>query len=78
MKKKKKKKKHTIQTADIYAIIIIAIIAVSCDFNASCDIFKIATLDTLKTEIFDSATLVTYKSRDALFVRNKAVGLLNT
>ena len=73
-----KRKKHTIQTADIYAITTIAIIAVPRDFNASRDTLRIATLDTLKTEILDSATLVTHKSRDALFARNKAVGLLNT
>ena len=65
-----KRKKRTIQTADTYAITTIAIIAVPRDFNAS--------RDTLKTEILDSATLVTHKSRDALFARNKAVGLLNT
>ena len=73
-----KKKKRTIQTADTYAITTIAIIAVPRDFNASRDTLRIATLDTLKTEILDSATLVTHKSRDALFARNKAVGLLNT
>ena len=78
-----KRKKRTIQTADMYAITTIAIIAVPCNFNASRDTLRIATLDTLKndtlkTEILDSATLVTHKSRDALFARNKAVGLLNT
>ena len=78
-----KRKKYTIQTADIYAIIIITIIAVLCNFNASRDTLRIATLDTfknntLKTEILNSATLVIYKSRDVLFTRNKAIGLLNT
>jgi len=78
-----KRKKRTIQTADIFAIIMIIIIAVPCDFNAFCDTLRIATFntfknDTLKTEILDSVTLVTYKSRDALFVRNKAISLLNT
>ena len=61
------------------------------DFNASHDTLRIAIFNTLriailntlknntlKTEILDSATLMTYKSRDALFVRNKAVSLLNT
>ena len=83
-----KRKKRTIQTADTYAITTIAIIAVPCDFNASRDTLRIATLDTLKndtlknntlkTEILDSATLVTHKSRDALFIRNKTISLLNT
>ena len=56
---------------------MITIIAVPRDFNASCDTLKIAILDTLKTEIFDSVTLITYKLRDVLFIRNKAVSLLN-
>ena len=73
-----KRKKRTIQTADTYAITTIAIIAVPRDFNASRDTLRIATLDTLKTEILDSVTLVTHKSRDVLFARNKAVGLPNT
>ena len=77
-----KRKKRIIQTTDIYAITIIIIIAVLCNFNASHNTLKIATLDTLKnntlkTEILDSATLVTYKLRDALFIRNKAVNLPN-
>ena len=62
----------------MYAITIIVIIVVSCDFNASCDILRIAILDTLKTKILNSITLVTHKSKDALFARNKAIGLLNT
>ena len=49
---------------------MIAIIAVPRDFNASCN--------TLKTEILNSVTLITYKLRDVLFARNKAVSLLNT
>ena len=78
-----KRKKRTIQTANTYTITIIAIIAVLCDFNASRNTLRIATLDTLKnntlkTEILNSATLMTHKSRDVLFARNKAVGLLNT
>ena len=73
-----KRKKHTIQTADIYAITTITIIAELRDFNTSRDTLRIATLDTLKTEILDSVTLVTHKSRDALFAKNKAVSLLNT
>ena len=73
-----KRKKHTIQTADIYAITIIVIIAVLCNFNTFYNTLRITTLNTLKTEILDSVTLVTYKSRDVLFVRNKAISLLNT
>ena len=70
MQEKTKRKKRIIQTADTYAITTIAIITVPRDFNAS--------RDTLKTEILDSVTLVTHKSRDVLFARNKAVGLPNT
>ena len=62
----------------MYAIITITIIVISCDFNASYNTLKIAILNTLKTEIFNSATLVTHKSRDTLFVKNKAISLLNT
>ena len=56
---------------------------VLCDFNTSCDTLRITIFNTfknntLKTKIFDFITLVTYKLRDALFIRNKAVGLLNT
>ena len=57
---------------------MIATIAVPRDFNTSRNTLRIATLNTLKTEILDSATLVTYKSRDALFAKNKAVSLPNT
>ena len=57
---------------------MIAIIAVSRDFNASRDTLRIAILNTLKTEILNSVTLMTYKSKDTLFIKNKAVGLLNT
>ena len=78
-----KRKKCTIQTADIYVIITITIIAVPRNFNTSCNTFRIATLDTLKnntlkTEILNSITLVTYKLKDTLFIKNKAVSLLNT
>ena len=67
----------------MYVIIIIIIIAVFCDFNTSYNTLRIATLNTLKnntfkTKILNSATLVTYKSRDALFAKNKAIGLPNT
>ena len=67
----------------MFAITTITIITVPCDFNAFCDTLKIAILntfknDTLKTEILNSVTLVTYKLRDALFIRNKAINLLNT
>ena len=62
---------------------MITIIAVLRDFNASRNTLRIAILNTfknntLKTEILDFITLVTYKLRDALFTRNKAVGLPNT
>ena len=62
----------------MYAITTITIITIPCNFNTSRDTLRIATLNTLKTEILDSATLVTYKSRDALFAKNKAVSLPNT
>jgi len=67
----------------MFVIIIITIITVPCDFNAFYNTLRIAILntfknDTLKTEILNSVTLITYKLRDALFVRNKAIGLLNT
>ena len=78
MQEKIKRKKYTIQTANIYIIIIIAIIAVFCNFNTSRDTLRIAILNTLKTEILDSATLITYKLKDTLFIRNKAISLLNT
>jgi hypothetical protein len=78
-----KRKKCIIQTANIYTILLIAIIAVPRDFNASYNTLKIATPntlknDTLKTKIFNSVTLMTYKLRDTLFARNKAINLLNT
>ena len=62
---------------------MIAIIAVPYNFNASRNTLRITILDTfknntLKTKILNSATLVTYKSRDTLFAKNKAVSLLNT
>ena len=50
---------------------------VFCNFNTSCNIFRITTLNTLKTEIFNSITLITYKLRDVLFTRNKAISLPN-
>ena len=62
----------------MYVIIIIAIIAVFYNFNTSCNTLRIAILDTLKTEILNSVTFVTYKLRDVLFTRNKAIGLPNT
>ena len=62
----------------MYIITIITIIAVFCNFNAFYNTFKIAILNTLKTEILDSVTLMTYKLRDILFARNKAISLLNT
>ena len=78
MQEKIKRKKRTIQTADIYTIITIAIIAVPHNFNTFYNTLKITIFNTLKTEIFDSVTLITYKSRDILFARNKAISLLNT
>ena len=55
---------------------------VFCDFNTFCNTLRIATLNTLKnntfntlknntlkTKILNFATLVTYKSRDALFIK---------
>ena len=79
----KRKKKHTIQTANTYIITTIAIIAVFRDFNTSYNTFRIATLytlknNTLKTKILNSVTLVTYKLKDTLFIKNKAVSLPNT
>jgi len=67
----------------MFVIIIIIIIVVPCDFNAFRDTLKIAIFNTFKnntfkTKILNSVTLVTYKSRDALFIRNKAISLLNT
>ena len=62
----------------MYAIIIITIIAVPYNFNTFCNTLKITIFDTLKTKILNSVTLVTYKLRDILFVKNKAVSLLNT
>ena len=62
----------------MYAITTIAIITVLCDFNASYNTLRITTFNTLKTEILNYITIITYKSRDALFIRNKAVSLLNT
>ena len=62
----------------MYIITIIIIIVVFCDFNTSRNTLKIAILDTLKTEILDSATLITHKLKDALFIKNKAISLLNT
>ena len=78
-----KRKKRTIQTANIYTIITIAIIAVPYNFNIFCNTLKIATLNTLKNntlkiKILNFATLVTYKLRNTLFIKNKAVSLLNT
>ena len=72
-----KRKKRTIQTANMYIIITIATIMVLCDFNTFCNTFRIAILNTLKTEILNSTTLITYKLRDTLFIRNMAVSLLN-
>ena len=51
---------------------------VPCNFNTSYNTLKITILNTLKnntlkTEILNSVIFVTYKSRDALFTRNKAV-----
>ena len=62
----------------MYAIITIVIIALLRDFNTSYNTLRIAILDTLKTEIFNSVTLITYKLRDILFVKNKAINLPNT
>ena len=73
-----KRKKYTIQTANIYTIITITIITVPYNFNTFCNTLKIAILNALKTKIFNSITLITYKLKDALFVRNKAISLLNT
>ena len=58
----------------MYAIIIITIITVPYNFNAFYNTLKIAILDTLKnntlkTKILNSITVMTYKSRDALFVK---------
>ena len=62
---------------------MITIIAVLYDFNAFYNTLRITTLntlknDTLKTKILNSVTLITYKLRDTLFIRNKAISLLNT
>ena len=62
----------------MYAITIIVIITVLYDFNTFYDTLRIATLNILKTEIFNFVTLITHKSRDILFIRNKAISLLNT
>jgi hypothetical protein len=67
----------------MYIIITIAIIVVPCDFNTFCNTLRITTFDTLKndtlkTKILDFVTLGTYKLRDILFARNKAISLLNT
>ena len=61
----------------MYAIIIIAIIIVLCDFSASYNTIKIIISNTLKIKILNSVIFITYKLRDALFIRNKAVSLLN-
>ena len=50
---------------------------VFCDFNTSCNTLKIAILNILKIKILNSITLMTYKLRDILFARNKAISLLN-
>ena len=57
---------------------MIIIITVLYNFNASYNTLRIAILNTFKTKILNSATLVTYKLRDALFIKNKAINLLNT
>ena len=62
----------------MYIITIIAIIIVFYNFNAFHNTLKIAILNTFKTKILNSITLMTYKLRNALFIRNKAVSLLNT
>ena len=53
------------------------------NFNTSYNTLRIAILNTfknntLKTKIFNFITLITYKLRDTLFTKNKAVSLLNT
>ena len=50
---------------------------VFCNFNTFYNTLRIIILNILKTEIFDSVTLITYKLRDILFTKNKAVSLLN-
>jgi len=67
----------------MFVIITIIIIIVPRDFNTSYNTLRIVILNTfknntLKTKILNSATLVTHKLRDALFIRNKAISLLNT
>ena len=62
----------------MYVIIIIIIITVPHNFNASYNTLRIVSLNTLKTKILNSATLVTYKLRDTLFAKNKAISLPNT
>ena len=57
---------------------MIIIITVLYNFNASYNTLRIAILNTFKTKILNSTTLMTYKSRDTLFIRNKAVSLPNT
>ena len=47
------------------------------NFNAFYNTLRIIIFNTLKTKILDSATLITYKLKDALFARNKAISLLN-
>ena len=62
----------------MYIITTILIIIVPYNFNISHNTLKIVTLNTLKTKILNSITLVTHKSRDTLFIKNKAINLLNT
>ena len=57
---------------------IIITITVPYNFNTFCNTLRIITLNTLETKIFNFTTLITYKLRDTLFIRNKAISLLNT
>ena len=62
----------------MYTITIIITITVPYNFNTSCNTLRITIFNTLKTEILNFTTLMTHKSRDTLFARNKAISLLNT